>query len=66
MILENRESVGVAYQRTSMNYLASLLLPAALGLIAGATHGLVSHAMDLPVALEDQMVFPFESVQPLD
>ncbi|MGD1899999.1 MAG: hypothetical protein ACFB16_24020 [Phormidesmis sp.] len=49
-----------------MNYLASLLLPAALGLIAGATHGLVSHAMDLPVALEDQMVFPFESVQPLD
>ncbi len=49
-----------------MNYLASLLLPAALGLVAGVTHGFVSHAMDLPMNLEDQMVMPFESVQPLD
>ncbi len=49
-----------------MNYLASLLLPAALGLMAGITHGFVAHAMDLPVGLEDQIVMPFESVQPLD
>ncbi|MGB3672765.1 MAG: hypothetical protein WA783_16390 [Phormidesmis sp.] len=49
-----------------MKYLASLLLPAALGLVAGVTHGFVAHAMDLPMGLEEQLVIPFESVQPLD
>lgn len=49
-----------------MNYLASLILPAALGLVAGMTHGVVSHSLDLPIALEDQIVMPLESAQPLD
>ena len=49
-----------------MNYLASLILPAALGLVAGMAHGVVSHTMDLPMALEDQVVMPFEAAQPLN
>jgi len=49
-----------------MNYLVSLLLPATLGLMAGMAHGVVSHAMDLPMGLEDQMLMPFESSQPLN
>lgn len=48
-----------------MNYLASLVLPAAFGLIAGITHGLVSHTMDLPVPLSEQIMQPLGSVQPL-
>lgn len=48
-----------------MNYLVSLFLPAALGLIAGVTHGVVSHAVDLPVPLSEQILMPLESAQPL-
>ncbi|MGB3786879.1 MAG: hypothetical protein WA949_02640 [Phormidesmis sp.] len=47
-----------------MNYLASLVVPAALGLIAGLAHGVVSHTMDLPVPLSEQILMPLESVQP--
>ncbi|MGB7251782.1 MAG: hypothetical protein WBC73_22795 [Phormidesmis sp.] len=43
-----------------MNYLASLILPAALGLIAGMSHGVVSHYADLPVSLSEQMLQPLE------
>jgi len=48
-----------------MNYVASLVLPAALGLIAGITHGFVSHTMELPVPLSEQIMQPLGSVQPL-
>ncbi|MEL7069289.1 MAG: hypothetical protein AAGN15_11640 [Cyanobacteria bacterium J06581_3] len=41
-----------------MNSLASLLLPAALGLIAGITHGVVSHTLDLPESLAEQVTSP--------
>ncbi len=47
-----------------MNHLASLIIPAALGLIAGLAHGVVSHAMDLPMPLSEQILMPLESVQP--
>lgn len=46
-----------------MNYLASLLLPAALGVIAGVAHGVVSHNMDLPMSLTDQILMPLDSAQ---
>ncbi|MEL6604774.1 MAG: hypothetical protein AAFP20_16295 [Cyanobacteria bacterium J06614_10] len=51
-----------------MNYLASLLLPATLGLVAGMAHGIVSHTMGLPVSLGEQVeqvVEPLGTVQPL-
>lgn len=48
-----------------MNYLASLIIPAALGLVAGMTHGYVSHALELPVSLTEQMSIPLESAQPM-
>ncbi len=48
-----------------MKYVASLVLPAALGLIAGITHGFVSHTMDLPVPLSEQILQPLSAVQPL-
>ena len=44
-----------------MNYLASLFVPAALGMIAGVAHGVVSHAMDLPMSLSEQVLMPLES-----
>ncbi len=47
-----------------MNYLASLAIPAALGLIAGLAHGVVSHATDLPIPLSEQILMPLESAQP--
>ncbi|MBE9059446.1 hypothetical protein [cf. Phormidesmis sp. LEGE 11477] len=47
-----------------MNYLASLVLPAALGMIAGVAHGVISHEMNLPLSLADQVLMPLESVQP--
>ncbi|EDX84646.1 hypothetical protein S7335_2343 [Synechococcus sp. PCC 7335] len=46
-----------------MNYLASLILPATLGLVAGVAHGVVSHTMDLPMSLSDQILIPLESAQ---
>ncbi|MEL6351234.1 MAG: hypothetical protein AAFR58_05675 [Cyanobacteria bacterium J06627_28] len=48
-----------------MNYLASLIIPAALGLVAGMTHGYVSHTLELPVSLTEQMSIPLESAGPM-
>ncbi len=42
-----------------MNSLASLVLPAFIGLLAGMGHGWVSHEADLPVSLAEQLVEPF-------
>ncbi|MEM6868996.1 MAG: hypothetical protein AAF528_11520 [Cyanobacteria bacterium P01_C01_bin.121] len=47
-----------------MNYLASLLLPATLGLIAGMAHGAVSHMMDLPMSLSEQVAAPLVESDP--
>ncbi|MEO1791156.1 MAG: hypothetical protein AAFR25_02900 [Cyanobacteria bacterium J06629_19] len=47
-----------------MNQLASLFLPAALGLVAGMAHGVVSHAMDLPMSLGEQVVLPLVESDP--
>lgn len=43
-----------------MNNLASLALPAVLGLIAGIGHGIVSHNADLPFSLAEQITEPFQ------
>ena len=43
-----------------MNNLASFILPAILGLVAGVGHGITSHQQGLPFSLADQVV---ESVQ---
>ena len=48
-----------------MNRLAVLVLPAALGLIAGISHGVVAHSMGLPMSLSDQLLAPLESSRPL-
>ena len=48
-----------------MNRLAALVLPAAMGLIAGISHGVVSHSMNLPVSLGEQMLQPLGSAQTL-
>ncbi|MGC1310384.1 MAG: hypothetical protein WA885_24405 [Phormidesmis sp.] len=48
-----------------MNQLASLILPAVLGLVAGVSHGLVSHYADLPMSLSEQMTSPLSNSQPL-
>jgi len=47
-----------------MNYLASLLLPAALGLVAGMAHGVTAHVMDLPMSLSEQLAEPFVESEP--
>lgn len=39
-----------------MKDLASLLLPAILGLAAGIGHGITSHHQELPFSLADQVV----------
>jgi hypothetical protein len=38
-----------------MQYIASLILPAALGLLAGLGHGFISHQAHLPMSLGDQV-----------
>ncbi|MEO0769211.1 MAG: hypothetical protein AAFY72_07210 [Cyanobacteria bacterium J06649_4] len=48
-----------------MQRLAPLLLPAALGLIAGITHGFVSHTLEMPVTLGEQLTQSFGVVKPL-
>ena len=48
-----------------MNYLASIALPAVLGLIAGMSHGIVSLYADLPVSLGEQLVQPLSGSTPL-
>ena len=39
-----------------MNNLASLVLPAFLGLIAGIGHGITSHYQELPFSLSEQVL----------
>ncbi|WP_346290120.1 hypothetical protein [Sphaerothrix gracilis] len=36
--------------------MASLVLPALVGLLAGVGHGVMSHQADLPLSLSQQMV----------
>ncbi|MEL6137894.1 MAG: hypothetical protein AAFR42_10850 [Cyanobacteria bacterium J06628_6] len=48
-----------------MLQLRDLLLPAAIGLIAGVGHGIMSHQADLPLSLVDQVVQPFTAAEPL-
>ncbi|MGB3298171.1 MAG: hypothetical protein WBA76_07865 [Phormidesmis sp.] len=43
-----------------MNNFAPLLLPALLGLMAGISHGMVSHYTGLPMSLNQQLIQPFE------
>ena len=39
-----------------MNHLASLVLPAIIGLFAGVGHGITAHNLDLPLSLSDQLI----------
>lgn len=55
----------MSLDRYFMNRLAALVLPAALGLIAGISHGVVSHSMDMPVSLTEQVLQPLGASQPL-
>lgn len=52
------ESLTIATQKivVSMNYLASLVLPACLGLFTGVGHGIYSHQQDLPFSLTEQII----------
>ena len=43
-----------------MKTLASLTLPAILGLVAGIGHGIVSHQADLPMSLTEQVTAPLQ------
>lgn len=43
-----------------MNNLVALILPAFLGLVAGVSHGVVSHYSDLPMSLGEQITQPLE------
>ena len=45
-----------ARKETQMNNLASYLLPAFLGLVAGIGHGITSHDQNLPFSLTDQVI----------
>ena len=47
-----------------MNNFSFLILPALLGLIAGAGHGVVAHYADLPMSLGDQFLRPLQSYDP--
>ncbi len=38
----------------------SLLTPALIGLMAGVGHGILSHHLDLPVSLGEQLVLPLQ------
>ena len=44
-----------------MNNLSFFLGPALLGLVAGISHGIVSHYADLPLALTEQFVAPLSA-----
>ncbi len=39
-----------------MNSLTSLILPSLIGLIAGINHGIISHRVDLPFSLPEQVI----------
>ena len=43
-------------EKHHMNSLASLILPAFVGLMAGIGHGIISHKADLPLSLTDQFL----------
>ncbi len=45
-----------------MNNLASLVLPAVIGLVAGIGHGIVSEQLNLPFSLAEQ-IFPASSLE---
>ena len=38
-----------------MSNLASLVLPAVIGLASGIGHGIISHYLDLPLSLTEQL-----------
>ncbi len=50
------QSWDKARKETQMNNLASYLLPAILGLVAGIGHGITSHDQNLPFSLVDQVI----------
>ena len=39
-----------------MNNLASLVLPAIIGLVTGVGHGITSHYLEMPFSLSEQVV----------
>ena len=63
-LCQNCEGVDINEHIAPMNQLASLFLPAAFGLVAGMAHGVVSHAMDLPISLGEQVVLPLVESDP--
>ena len=44
------------FYKTTMNSLTSLILPSVFGLIAGISHGVISHHAELPLSLSDQLL----------
>ena len=46
-----------------MNKLSSLVLPAIFGLLAGVTHGVISHHNNFPVSLNEQFIAPLSQSQ---
>ncbi|VEP17093.1 hypothetical protein H1P_550004 [Hyella patelloides LEGE 07179] len=49
-----------------MNNLASLVIPAVIGLVTGIGHGITSHNLDLPFSLTEQLISSSDFNQPLD
>ena len=47
-----------------MNNIASLVLPAIIGLVTGIGHGITSHHLDLPFSLTEQLN-PLSSIDEL-
>lgn len=47
-----------------MNSLTSLMFPAVLGLMAGVSHGIISHHAGFPLSLTDQFIQPLQVGQP--
>ncbi len=43
-------------KQNNMNSVASLILPAIIGLLAGVGHGVTSHQQDLPFSLTEQVL----------
>lgn len=50
--------MGHCHRSVDMPNLAFLMGPALVGLIAGISHGIVSHQADLPLSLTDQLLQP--------
>ena len=44
------------FKQNNMNNVASLILPAILGLLAGVGHGVTSHQQNLPFSLTEQVI----------